>query len=109
MAIFGSRPFRAQTSVADNIGRTLKRHPSYFGVPFVLLMVGGSFALSTFTQTRYDLHEKRVTQISKEEELHMSKNRRHVDIREEYFRLQAQDDEEWEPVRVPRPPGSEDK
>ncbi|KAH7341985.1 cytochrome c oxidase assembly protein COX16, partial [Rhizoctonia solani] len=65
-------------------------------------MVGGSFALSTFTQTRYDLQEKKVSQMSKEEELHMSKNRRHVDIREEYFRLQAQDDDDWEPVRVPR-------
>ncbi|CAE6407007.1 unnamed protein product [Rhizoctonia solani] len=85
MVVFGSRPFRTQTTAADNIGRTLKRHPSYFGLPFVLLMVGGSFALSSFTQTRYDLHEKRVSQISKEEELHMSKNRRHVDIREEYF------------------------
>ncbi|CAE6442459.1 unnamed protein product [Rhizoctonia solani] len=85
MAVFGSRPFRAHTSRADGIGRILKRHPSYFGLPFVLVMVGGSFALSTFTQTRYDLHEKKVTQMSKEEELHMSKNRRHVDIREEYF------------------------
>ncbi|GAB1521730.1 cytochrome C oxidase assembly protein COX16, mitochondrial [Rhizoctonia solani] len=109
MAVFGSRPFRAHTSRADGIGRILKRHPSYFGLPFVLVMVGGSFALSTFTQTRYDLHEKKVTQMSKEEELHMSKNRRHVDIREEYFRLQAQDDEDWEPVRVPRPPGSGDQ
>ncbi|CAE6492516.1 unnamed protein product [Rhizoctonia solani] len=62
MAVFGSRPFRAQTTTADNIGRTLKRHPSYFGLPFVLLMVAGSFALSTFTQTRYDLHEKKVSQ-----------------------------------------------
>ncbi|KAJ1307322.1 hypothetical protein OPQ81_001428 [Rhizoctonia solani] len=105
MTVFGSRPFRAQASAADNIGRVLKKHPSYFGVPFVLLMVGGSFALSTFTQTRYDLHEKKVSQMSKEEELHMSKNRRHVDIREE--RLQAQDDEDWEPVRIPRPPSSE--
>lgn len=103
MAVFGSRPFRAHATVPDNIGRVLKKHPSYFGVPFVLLMVVGSFALSTFTQTRYDLHEKRVTQISKEQELHMSKNRRHVDIREEYFRLQAKEDEDWEPVRVPRP------
>ncbi|CAE6529497.1 unnamed protein product [Rhizoctonia solani] len=109
MAVFGSRPLRAQSTAADNIGRILKKHPSYFGLPFILLMVGGSFALSTFTQTRYDLHEKKVSQVSKEEELHMSKNRRHVDIREEYFRLQAQDDEDWEPVRVPRPPGSENQ
>lgn len=63
MAVFGSRPFRERATVSDNIGRVLKKHPSYFGVPFVLLMVAGSFALSTFTQTRYDLHEKKVTQV----------------------------------------------
>ncbi|QRV74833.1 cytochrome C oxidase assembly protein COX16, mitochondrial [Ceratobasidium sp. AG-Ba] len=106
MAAFGSRPYRPNATFMGNIGQTLKKHPSYFGIPFVLLMVGGSFALQTLTQTRYDLHEKKVTQISKEEELHMNKNRKPVDIREEYFRLQAQSDEDWEPVRVPRPPGA---
>ncbi|KAG9090784.1 Cytochrome oxidase assembly [Ceratobasidium sp. UAMH 11750] len=106
MAVFGSRPFKPNATFSGNISQTLKKHPSYFGVPFVLLMVCGSFALQTLTQTRYDLHEKKVSQVSKEEELHMSKNRKHVDIREEYFRLRAQPDEDWEPVRVPRPPGS---
>jgi len=34
-----------------------------FGVPFLLLMVGASFGLQAFTQTRYDLHSQKVTQV----------------------------------------------
>lgn len=66
MAAFGSRPFRARPSLSGNISQTLKKHPSYFGVPFVLLMVAGSFGLQTLTQTRYDLHEQKVSQASTE-------------------------------------------
>lgn len=72
-------------------------------------MVAGSFVLSTFTQTRYDLHEQKVAQVrhisfgtspfrssqcfmrdiplqmTKEEEIGLKRNRRIVNIREEYF------------------------
>jgi cytochrome c oxidase assembly protein subunit 16 len=64
----------------------VRRHPfALFGLPFLGLVVGSSFALQTFTQTRYDYHQQKVSAVSKEEELGMSKERKKVDIREEYY------------------------
>lgn len=90
--------------------KLLRKYPALFGVPFVLLIVGASFGMQQFTQTRYDLHAQKVTavrlplalcsssgwmrtsdwyggawQLSKEQELGLSQNRRKVDVREEYF------------------------
>lgn len=74
------------------------RHPFVmFGLPFVGIIVGASFVLSTFTQTRYDLRDQQVTSMEQEEQMKMSKNRRKVDIREEYYRLSAGESEsEWD-------------
>ncbi|KDQ16363.1 hypothetical protein BOTBODRAFT_130168 [Botryobasidium botryosum FD-172 SS1] len=104
MAVFPSESFPPRPP--STLNRQIRRNPLLFGIPFILTIVGASFALQTVTQTRYDLHDRKVTQVSKEEELKMSKNRKKFDIREEYYRLQgggAADD--WEPVRVPRPEG----
>ncbi|KAI0076429.1 hypothetical protein K474DRAFT_1622858, partial [Panus rudis PR-1116 ss-1] len=87
------------------IHRVLRKHPSLFGIPFILLMVGASYGLQTFTQTRYDLHDQKVKAVNQEEELGLKKSKRKIDIREEYFRLSSQADEDWENVRVPRPAG----
>lgn len=90
--------------------RRLKKHPALFGVPFLLVMVGASFGLQAFTQTRYDLHSQKVTQVrtlpplfdiylcssfialvgtciqmSREQELGLDRNRKKFDAREEYF------------------------
>jgi cytochrome c oxidase assembly protein subunit 16 len=51
-------------SKSSPLHQTLKKHPAYFGVPFLLIIVGASFALQTFTQIRYDLHDQKVTQVS---------------------------------------------
>ena len=75
-------------------------------------MVGASFGLQSFTQTRYDLHRQKVTQVrtrppynflfftvpvrvfksfllyfqmSREQELGLDRNRKKFDAREEYF------------------------
>ncbi|KAL0946381.1 hypothetical protein HGRIS_012611 [Hohenbuehelia grisea] len=100
MTAFPSRPVNTTT-----LHRTLKKYPGLFGVPFILLMVGASFMLTPFTQTRYELHDQRVKQVSKAEELRLDKNKKKFDIREEYFRLSANADEEWEPKRIQRPKG----
>jgi len=76
-----------------------------FGVPFLLLMVGASFGLQAFTQTRYDLHSQKVTQMSREQELGLNRNRKKFDVREEYFKLSAASQEDWEPKRIVRPKG----
>lgn len=105
MAVFGTTPLQPST-----ITIAARRRPFlYFGLPFMFILVTGSFALSNITQTRYDLRNSKVQSLSKEEELKMNKNRKRVDIREEYFRLKAKDGEldEWENKRVPRLPGEE--
>ena len=57
MARFSSRPLRTP------LNRTLKKYPGLFGVPFVVIIVAASFGLTTFTQTRYDLHDQKVKQV----------------------------------------------
>lgn len=92
---------------ASTFNRLMRRNPAMFGIPFVCLIVGGSFGLSNLTQIRYDIHDQRTRKVSGEEEQQLaSKKKRKFDIREEYFRLQEEEDKnDWEPVRVPRPAG----
>ncbi|KIM48533.1 hypothetical protein M413DRAFT_59080 [Hebeloma cylindrosporum] len=102
MAVFTSRTARPPSS----LNQTVRRHPSLFGVPFVLLMVAASFGLTTFTQTRYDLQDQKVKNVSKEQELKLTNNKKKFDIREEYScRLSAASNENWEPKRIARPKG----
>ena len=55
------------------------------GLPFVGGIVGMSFLLSRFTQTRYDHAEAKVQTMDAEEALALRADRRRVDIREEYY------------------------
>ncbi|GAA5846087.1 hypothetical protein JCM3766R1_001363 [Sporobolomyces carnicolor] len=103
-------PFANKPLKGSPLTSSLRRHPfTFFGLPFIVVLVGSSFALSGFTQTRYDLRDQRVTAVTKEQELGMKKGRRKWDVREEYYRLQATGDlgesTEWENKRVDRLPG----
>ncbi|SRR6266702_3424775 len=99
MPTFASRPLNKSP-----LHTRLKRYPVLFGIPFLLVMVGASFGLQTFAQTRYDLHSQKVTQVrritpfpsplfivpldgqmSREQELGLDKKRKKFDVREEYF------------------------
>ncbi|KAK4053300.1 Cytochrome oxidase assembly [Microbotryomycetes sp. JL221] len=83
-----------------------------FGLPFITVLVTSSFALSSFTQTRYDLRDDKVSSVTKEQELGMKKGRRKFDVREEYYRLQSTDklgeNDEWDNKRVERLPGQKE-
>ncbi|KAF8922685.1 cytochrome c oxidase assembly protein COX16-domain-containing protein [Mucidula mucida] len=69
-------------------------------------MVGASFALTPFTQTRYDLQDQKHKAVTKEQEMGLDrKNRKKFDFREEYYHLSAESDGEWEPKRIQRPKG----
>lgn len=142
MPTFSNKPIgRSQSTIGTIIARLtpqVRRHPVLmFGLPFVLTIVASSFGLSYMTQTRYDYNASKVKSMSKQEELGMRKDRRKIDIREEYYvsmnafcdynfkhahiffqpppssfpqRLQAKDSEidDWEPKRIPRPDGMEE-
>jgi hypothetical protein len=45
------------------IHKTLNKHPALFGVPFLLVIVGSSFALSQFTQTKYDYQDQKTSAV----------------------------------------------
>ncbi|MCJ1425032.1 Cytochrome oxidase assembly [Sticta canariensis] len=71
-------------------------------------MVAGSFFLTPATALRYERHDRKMKQLTKEEELGIGKDRRKVDINEEYYRLAAKDLDDWENKRVKRLKGEHD-
>ncbi|KLT38774.1 cytochrome c oxidase assembly protein COX16, mitochondrial [Cutaneotrichosporon oleaginosum] len=99
--------FTSKSRNPNKLVSAVRRRPFvFFGLPFLSLVVASSYALQTFTSTRYELNDQKVSAVSKEDELGMSKDRKKVDIREEYYNFfdtTSQDD--YEPVRVPRPVG----
>ncbi|KAI5453885.1 Cytochrome oxidase assembly [Naganishia albida] len=110
MAVFGSQPLNP-TPFQRAVKTRLQRRPfMYFGLPFIGLVIFSSYALESFTKTRYDYQSTKVQSVTKEEQLRMDKNRKRVDLKEEYYRLQGLNseknvDDDWENVRVPRPAG----
>lgn len=99
--VWHSRAVRAYRAQAH-------RNPTlFYGVPFITTIVLGSFGLAQFTQIRYIHHDQRHRTLSHEEALGLRADRKPLDIREEYFKLQSRNDgaDDWEPKRVPRPAG----
>ncbi|KAF9651478.1 hypothetical protein BDM02DRAFT_3184482 [Thelephora ganbajun] len=103
MGIFDSKPLN--TTPLNN---KLRKNPLLFGVPFVMIMVVASYALVPFTQTKYELQDRKISNVSKEQELGLGNRKRKFDIREEYFasKLSAKAAEDWEPKRIERPAGT---
>ena len=93
MPAFQSKKFHPSsyhTSIGALYRNSVGRHPFLlFGFPFVFTMVAGSFFLTPATALRYERHDRKVKQMTKEEELGIGKDRRRVDINEEYYRLAA--------------------
>jgi len=84
------RPRSYEKSVGSWYRRNLNHHPfALFGLPFILTIVAGSFFLTPATAIRYERHDRKVKQLTREEELGIGKGRRRVDINEEYYRLAA--------------------
>ncbi|KAF2487960.1 cytochrome c oxidase assembly protein COX16-domain-containing protein [Neohortaea acidophila] len=112
MAIFETKKFRPSSydsSTAAKYRRALAKHPfALFGLPFIATMVLGSFFLTPATAMRYERFDRKVKQISQEEALGMTKNKRKIDLKEEYYKLAAKDLDDWEQKRVKRLPGEHD-
>ncbi|ORX98749.1 cytochrome c oxidase assembly protein COX16, mitochondrial [Clohesyomyces aquaticus] len=111
MGVFSAKSFSAlhTNSLAARYRRQLTKHPFLlFGLPFVSTIVAGSFFLTPATAMRYERHDRKITQLSQEEALGLGKNRRKVDMKEEFYKLQAKDLDNWEQRRVQRLPGEID-
>lgn len=111
MPVFPSKRFlpSVEHGIVPLYRRHLGGHPFLlFGLPFIATMVAGSFFLTPATAVRYELHDRKVRQLTKEEEVGLGKDRRKVDMNEEYYRLAAKDLESWENKRVERFEGEPD-
>lgn len=136
MAAFGKKKYvsaaEANTVAARYRAALAKRPFLLFGLPFMAIIVGGSFALTPATAVRFERHDRKVRQMTREEELGVGRAGRKVDIRDEYYvsisssltavtlafyqnpvaddervsqRLAAKDLDDWEQKRVKRLPG----
>lgn len=75
-----------------------------YGVPFLIVIVGGSFGLKQFTQLRYQFST--VSQVTPEEmKKHgiTMKKPGEVTLETEYEKIKNLDIDNWEQVRGPRP------
>ncbi|KAF2019577.1 cytochrome c oxidase assembly protein COX16, mitochondrial [Aaosphaeria arxii CBS 175.79] len=108
---FTSKSFASTlpNSIASRYRRSLQKHPFLlFGLPFLATIVAGSFMLTPATALRYERHDNKIKQISQEEKMGLTQNRRKVNMKDEFYRLQAKDLEDWEQRRVKRLPGEID-
>src|SRR6266496_6534956 len=86
MARTFARKRHKQSPIALWYQAKLRQSPFlFFGLPFLSIIVIGSYALSSFTVIRYERHDAKVKIMTEEEALKLDKNRRRPDIREEYY------------------------
>jgi cytochrome c oxidase assembly protein subunit 16 len=89
MPVFQSKKFRSSAqnaTIAAKYRASLARHPfALFGLPFIATMVLGSFFLTPATALRFERHDRKVRQMTKDEELGIGKDKRKIDLQEEYY------------------------
>ena len=88
MAVFSKKkyPSAANTNtLAARYRALMAKHPFLlFGLPFMTVIVAGSFVLTPATAIRYERYDRKVRQMTREEELSVGKSGRKVDMRDEY-------------------------
>ncbi|XP_017267003.1 cytochrome c oxidase assembly protein COX16 homolog, mitochondrial isoform X1 [Kryptolebias marmoratus] len=83
--------------------KTLQRNKTVkYGVPMLLLIVGGSFGLREFTQIRYDAQKIRK-KLDPSLEAKVDVQRQSVILQEEYEKMKEVNLDEWRNIRGPRP------
>ncbi|KAI0096410.1 cytochrome c oxidase assembly protein COX16-domain-containing protein [Nemania sp. FL0031] len=112
MAVFQSKKYRSAADTSTFAAKyrvMMAKHPFLlFGLPFMSIIVAGSFILTPATAIRYERHDRRVRQLTRDEELGVGKGGRKVNMKDEYYRLAAKDLDDWEQKRVKRLPGEND-
>ncbi|KAG0713583.1 Cytochrome c oxidase assembly protein COX16, mitochondrial [Chionoecetes opilio] len=82
----------------------LQRKSTRYGVPFLMMIVGGSFGLKEFAQLRYDFRPQKTISKEDAEKLGITmKDRKEVTLETEYEKIAKIDTGNWENVRGPRP------
>ncbi|TRY91360.1 hypothetical protein DNTS_008517 [Danionella cerebrum] len=92
----------SRNSIVSSFNK-LKSNPAMlYGIPMLLLIVGGSFGLREFAQIRYDAQAKK-TKITPEVEALMKSRTKSTTLEEEYEKIQKVDLDGWKNIRGPRP------
>jgi len=98
MPVFQAKKFRSaayDNSIPARYRAALAKHPfALFGLPFVATMVLGSFFLTPATALRYERHDRKVKQLTEDERLGIGKDKRRIDMKEEYY-VSGHMSEEW--------------
>ncbi|XP_036981471.1 cytochrome c oxidase assembly protein COX16 homolog, mitochondrial [Acanthopagrus latus] len=83
--------------------RAMQRNKTVrYGVPMLLLVVGGSFGLKEFTQLRYD-EQKIRKKLDPSLEAKVNVQKQSSILEEEYEKLKEANLDEWKNIRGPRP------
>lgn len=88
LSTFSNKSFRATlpNTIAARYRSALQKHPFLlFGLPFILTIVGGSFALTPATALRYERYDRKNQQMTQEERMGLGQDRRKVDMKDEYY------------------------
>lgn len=89
MAIFQAKKYRSAADAgtfAAKYRAMMAKHPFLlFGLPFMSVIVAGSFVLTPATAVRYEKHDRRVRQMTREEELGVGRTGRRVNMKDEYY------------------------
>lgn len=89
MPTFSSKKFRPSSydnTLPARYRAALARHPfALFGLPFIGTMLLGSFFLTPATALRYERHDRKVKTMTEDEKLGIGKDRRRIDMKEEYY------------------------
>ncbi|CAM9690717.1 cytochrome c oxidase assembly protein COX16 homolog, mitochondrial [Lampetra fluviatilis] len=81
---------------------SLKRNKTFkYGVPMLILIVGGSFGLKEFAQIRYDASKNKGRMDPKL--LAQLKEKESVSLEKEYEKLKEAEADAWVNIRGPRP------
>ncbi|XP_047466735.1 cytochrome c oxidase assembly protein COX16 homolog, mitochondrial [Mugil cephalus] len=85
-----------------NLKALRKNKTVRYGVPMLLLVIGGSFGLREFTQIRYDAQRIRK-KLDPSLEAKVNVQKQSVILEEEYEKMKQSNLDEWKNIRGPRP------
>ncbi|XP_051946380.1 cytochrome c oxidase assembly protein COX16 homolog, mitochondrial [Xyrauchen texanus] len=86
----------------NQVRKLQKNRTVRYGIPMLLLIVGGSFGLREFTQIRYDAQKIRK-KLDPALEARVNSQKQSVILEEEYEKLKDLKLEGWKNIRGPRP------
>ncbi|XP_053331649.1 cytochrome c oxidase assembly protein COX16 homolog, mitochondrial [Spea bombifrons] len=87
--------------MSNALWQTLRRNKTLrFGVPMLLLIVGGSFGLREFTQIRYDAQNLKRRIDPSLEKIVSKKN---ITLESEFEKIKDVKYDDWKNIRGPRP------